>query len=195
MSDQESECPYHHYDFFVKHFLKLRKIYLWGDINSHNSYLVVNALDYLSTKNNDPIYLYINSEGGSVDYAISILDKIEEIKGKNIVVCTTVIGCAYSAASFILMAGTPGYRIATPHSSVMIHAISYSLEYDSVNKNKRFSEFVEKQNELLTNLVAEYCKKNSAAKLKKFKDEIKDDLWLSAKDALKFGLIDSLSDV
>lgn len=182
-------------NFFSKYFLKQRKLFLWGDINLQRSYFIVNSLKFLASKNLDPIYIYINSDGGEVDNAISIIDEIERIKQIGITVYTIVIGAAFSSAAFILLAGSEGCRIATPNSTILIHMISYGIDFESATKNKRYSDFTEKQNETLVNIVAQYCKKNTVAKLKKFKDEIKDDLWLSAKDAIKFGVIDTIGDI
>lgn len=181
--------------FFVKHFLKQRRIYIWGGIDLYNSYFVVNSLRYLSNKSLEPIHIYINSEGGDIDSLSSILDEIERIKKLGITVITVCQGAAYSCAAFILAAGTKGYRIATPLSTILLHPISYSLDFESTDKNKRFSDFIDRQNNMLMEMIAEFCDQTSAAKLKKFKDLVKGEVLLNAKEALKFKIIDNIGDI
>ena len=197
MSEDNADhiCP--HYNFpFIKYFLRHRKIYLWGTIEEHNTLFIVSALLYLADKNKDPIYLYINSDGGDCHQMAAIFDTMEKVKNDGITIYTICVGEACSAAAFLLMNGSDGSRIASPNSSIMIHQLEYSLDLDSAGKNKKYTEFVHQQNENFIELMATMCKKTTNAKLRKFKEDISGgDLWFTAKEAQKYGIVDSVSDI
>ena len=80
--------------------------------------LVAQMLYLDSDDNSKPIYLYINSPGGSVTAGLAIYDTIEYVKSDVVTIC---VGLAASMGAFLLAAGTKGKRVALPHSRIMIH--------------------------------------------------------------------------
>lgn len=102
------------YDLYSR-LLKDRIIFLTGEINDSLSSIVIAELLYLDSLNNDDIYLYINSPGGSITAGMSIYDTMNYIKSD---VKTIAIGLAASMAAFLLASGTKGKRAALPNADV-----------------------------------------------------------------------------
>lgn len=144
-------------------------------------------LFYLMSKYNkgDIITIYINSPGGSVYDGLGLYDIIQIIKSKGIIVRTINIGKAASMASILLMCGTKGYRESTENSSVMIHEIS-TWEY---GKTPEIRDATEELNRL-QKTIDEIISKHSDPKLIDLCS--RKDLWLSAKDAIEYNIIDKI---
>merc|ERR1719213_928943 len=96
-----------------------RIVFLGREIDDNLANQIIGVLLYLDSEDNaKPIYLYINSMGGSVLAGLAIYDTLQHIKSP---VITINVGMAASMASFLLAAGEKGKRIALPHSRVMMH--------------------------------------------------------------------------
>ena len=96
-----------------------RILFLGQEVNDGIANSLVAQMLYLdSDDNSKPIYLYINSPGGSVTAGLAIYDTIKYVKSD---VVRTCVGLAASMGAFLLAAGTKGKRIALPHSRIMIH--------------------------------------------------------------------------
>lgn len=96
-----------------------RIIFLGQEVSDGIANRIVALLLYLDSDDpNKPIYLYINSPGGSVTAGMAIYDTMQYIKSEVITIC---VGLAASMGSFLLAAGTPGKRLALPHARIMIH--------------------------------------------------------------------------
>lgn len=169
------------------HFLQNRKIFLWGDVENGTVRRVVQQLLYLADKSTEDISLYIHSMGGEVEGMATIMDTIASLLPK-ICISTIAMGKCYSAAANILTCGTPGLRYATELSSIMFHPISFDLPSDFVKKQEKITEYTKKQNDKINEIVARNCKK----KKENYAKLIEDELWLSAKEAVKFGAIDKV---
>ncbi len=98
--------------------LQDRVIFIYGEINDQTSNLIVSQLLYLDSINNDDIYIYINSPGGSVTSGMAIYDTMEYIKSD---VNTIGLGICASMAAFLLSCGEKGKRYILPNAEVMIH--------------------------------------------------------------------------
>lgn len=161
-------------------------ISVWGEINDKNALDIIKDLHDYHTNNVDVI-MYINSDGGNIESAISIIDMMEYFKSRGMKIYTVVCGRACSAAVNILSAGTTKY--ATENSIFMIHQSHYELpgDYDHIQKvtvdfwTKTSRDFL---NKVILSLKPKYRKQTS--------EKLKSGYWLSTEDALKIGLIDKI---
>lgn len=186
------------YDIYSR-LLKDRIVMLDSDVNSHSASLIVSQMLYLEAENPDAdILFYINSPGGSVTAGLSIYDTMQFIKCD---VSTIVIGQAASMGSFLAQAGAPGKRIVLPESRTMIHRVSsgtrgtsgsvhvQELEFEDAKRHLDESKYL---NQRLTEL---YVRHNSKDKTyEQLFDDMKFDTFLSAEEAVQYGLADQVID-
>ena len=167
--------------------LKERIIFMVGPVNDQTANLVVAQLLFLESENPDKdIFLYNNSPGGSVTAGMSIYDTMNFIKPD---VSTLCLGQAASMGAFLLSAGAKGKRFALPNSRVMIHQplISGGLGGQASDIEIHARELLklkQKLNELLA--------KHSGKKLAQLEKDTDRDNFMSAEEALKYGLIDQV---
>ena len=165
--------------------LKDRIIFLSGEIDDDTANLVVAQMLFLEMENPDAdISLYINSPGGSVTAGMAIYDTMNYIKCN---VRTVVIGMAASMAAFLLMAGEKGKRLALPNSEVMIHQPLGGASGQATDVAIR-AEWLLKTKEKMTRLMAEM----SGQDIEKVKQDVERDYFMSAEDALSYGIIDEI---
>jgi ATP-dependent Clp protease protease subunit len=185
------------YDIYSR-LLKDRVIMLDTDVNEHTSSLLVAQLLFLESQGNEDINLFINSPGGSVTAGLAIYDTMQFIKPD---VCTIVMGQACSMGSFLAQAGSPGKRWVLPEARTMIHRVSsgtpgtrgsvhvQELQFEDA---KRSFEESQRINQRLTEL---YVKHNTAGKTyEQLYEAMKFDTFLSAKEAVEYGLADKVID-
>ncbi len=165
--------------------LKDRIVFLSGEIDDDTANLVVAQLLFLEMENPDAdISLYINSPGGSVTAGMAIYDTMNYIKCN---VRTVVIGMAASMAAFLLMAGEKGKRLALPNSEVMIHQPLGGASGQATDVAIR-AEWLLKTKEKMTRLMAEM----SGQDIEKVKQDVERDYFMSADEALSYGIIDEI---
>ena len=171
------------YDLYSK-LLKDRIIFLTGEIDDNTANLVISELLYLESLNQDDIYLYINSPGGSVSAGLAIYDTINFIKSD---VSTIAVGMAASMGAFLLASGTKGKRYALPNSEIMIHEVLGGTKGQaSVIEREalRIIKLRDKMNRILSTLTKktyrQICKDTS------------NDYFMSAKEAVQYGIIDNV---
>ena len=165
--------------------LKDRIIFLSGEIDDDTANLVVAQMLFLEMENPDAdISLYINSPGGSVTAGMAIYDTMNYIKCN---VRTVVIGMAASMAAFLLMAGEKGKRLALPNSEVMIHQPLGGASGQATDVAIR-AEWLLKTKEKMTRLMAEM----SGQDIEKVKQDVERDYFMSAEEALSYGIIDEI---
>lgn len=165
--------------------LKERIIFLGTDVNPHTANLVVAQLLFL--QNEDPkadIQLYINSPGGSVYDGMAIYDTIQHIKND---VSTVGIGLQASMGAFLLSSGTKGKRFLLPHSKVMIHQPSSGTRGKVSDMEIDLKESLEIR-KLLNKILAD----NTGQKLSKIEKDVDRDYWMSADEAVKYGIADKV---
>lgn len=175
------------YDIYSR-LLKERVIFLVGPVNDASANLVVAQLLFLEAENPDQdIHLYINSPGGSVTAGMSIYDTMNFIKPD---VSTLCLGQAASMGAFLLSAGTKGKRYALPHSRVMIHQplISGGLGGQASDIEIHARELL-KTKATLNELLA----KHSSQPLEKIERDTDRDNFLSAQEAVNYGLVDHVT--
>lgn len=172
------------YDIYSR-LLKDRIIFLGTDVNPHTANLVVAQLLFL--QNEDPkkdIYLYINSPGGSVYDGMAIYDTIQYIKND---VQTVGIGLQASMGAFLLSSGTKGKRFLLPNAKVMIHQPS------SGTRGKVSDMEIDLQESLrVRHLLNEILAKNTGQKLSQIEKDVDRDYWMTANEAVKYGLVDKV---
>jgi len=165
--------------------LKDRIVFLGGPIDDHVANLVVAQLLFLEMENPDAdISLYINSPGGSVTAGMAIYDTMNYIKCPVRTVC---IGIAASMGAFLLMAGEKGKRLALPNSEVMIHQPLGGAEGQATDVAIR-AEWLLKTKKKMTEMMAEM----SGQPLEKVQQDVERDYFMSAEEALKYGIIDEI---
>ena len=172
------------YDLYSR-LLKDRIVFLSGEITNEISNSVIAQMLFLEGKDSSKdICLYINSPGGSVDAGLAIFDTINYIKCD---VCTICVGMAASMAGILLACGTKGKRYSLPNSRIMIHqplggaqgqASDIKIAAEQILKIK------DKINKILSKL--------SGKDLKQIEEDTNRDYYLTAKEAVEYGLIDKV---
>ncbi len=172
------------YDIYSR-LLKDNIIFLGTDVNEHTANLVVAQLLFLANENpNKDIKLYINSPGGSVYDALAIYDTMQFVKND---IQTVGIGIQASAAAFLLSSGTKGKRSILEHASVMIHQPS------SGTRGKVTDQEIDLREALrVKKLLEEIMAKNTGQKPDKIHHDMERDLWMTADEAKKYGLVDEI---
>lgn len=167
-----------------------RRILLWGDVDDQIASSIISQL-YLHYEKAPhlPVHLLINSHGGDASACEAMVDEIETLKNKGFVVSTMVQGIAASAGAILLAVGTKGKRYARPNSTIMLHPLSFGLEADYADQQKKFTTHIDKKSIMLNNLSAKAVGKD----LKKYMRDIKDGLWMTAEEAIKHGVIDGIN--
>lgn len=172
------------YDIYSK-LLKERIIFLGDEVNEATANIVVAQLLHLAYE--DPkkdISLYINSPGGSVSDGLAIYDTMNFIKPA---VATYGIGLQASMGAFLLSSGAKGKRYLLPHARVMIHQPSSGTQGKVTDQEISLREAVR-----LKELLAEITAKNTGQKLSKVKSDMERDFWMDAKEAVAYGIVDSV---
>ena len=171
------------YDIYSR-LLKDRIIILSGEITDESANLIVSELLYLDSINHNDISLYINSPGGSVTAGMAILDTMNFIKSN---VSTICIGMAASMGAFLLSCGKVGKRYCLENSEVMIHQPLGGAQ-GQATEIKIAAERIIKLKDKLNRILA----KNTNQPLERIERDTERDHYLSAKEALEYGIIDKI---
>ena len=172
------------YDIYSR-LLKERIIFLTGQINDNVASLVTAQLLFLEAE--DPkkeIYLYINSPGGLVTSGLGIYDTMQYIKPD---VSTLCIGQAASMGSFLLAAGTKGKRFSLPNSRIMVHQPSAGFQGQATDIQIHAKEILS-----LKERLNKIYSKHTGKSIEEISNALERDNFMTAEDAKKFGLIDSV---
>ena len=172
------------YDIFSR-LLKDRIIFLSGEIDDTVANLVVAQLIFLEAEDPDKdIYLYINSPGGSITAGMAIYDTRQYIKCD---VSTICIGMAASMGAFLMAAGQKGKRKALPNSEIMIHQPlggAQGQATDIAIHAQRIIAIKDKMNKILS--------ERTGQPLKKVQKDVERDYFMTADEALAYGIIDEI---
>ena len=172
------------YDIYSR-LLKERVIFLVGQVEDHMANLVVAQLLFLEAENPDKdIHLYINSPGGVVSAGLSIYDTMQFVKPD---VSTMCIGQAASMGALILAGGAAGKRFSQPHSRMMIHQPLGGVQGQAADIEIHAREML-KVRDRLNKILADH----TGQPLEKIKIDTDRDNFMSANDAVEYGLIDSV---
>ena len=177
------------YDIFSR-LLKDRIIFLSEDVNHVTASLVIAQMLFLESEDPDKeISFYINSPGGSITDGMAIVDTMNYIKCP---VSTICIGLAASMGSVLLASGAKGKRYATPNSEILIHQplISGGLS-GQTTEIKIHADHMVKTREKLNKLLSE----KTGQSLEQIEKDTERDHYMTAEEALQYGLIDEIIDV
>ncbi len=163
-----------------------RIIFLGQEVTDGIANRIVALLLYLDSDDpNKPIYLYINSPGGSVTAGMAIYDTMQYIKSEVITIC---VGLAASMGSFLLAAGTPGKRLALPHARIMIHQPMGGTGRRQATDIEIEANEILRIRAQLNQLLADQCGQS----LEKIEKDTDRDYFMSAEEAKEYGLIDKV---
>lgn len=176
------------YDIYSR-LLRDRVILLEGPVNDHMANLIVAQLLFLESEDSSKdISMYVNSPGGSVTAGLAIYDTMQFIKPD---IQTIIMGQACSMGSFLAQAGAPGKRFMLPNARHMIHQPSggaRGMQSDIEISYKEITYIKRRLTEL-------YVKHNTAGKTyEDFERDMDRDKFMSAEEALAYGLIDKIVD-
>ncbi len=171
------------YDLYSR-LLNDRIVFINGEIDDNLSSIVVSELLYLDSLNNQDIYLYINSPGGSITSGMAIYDTMNYIKSDVRTIC---IGLAASMGAFLLANGTIGKRCSLPNSEIMIHQPLGGTQGQATDI-KIAAERILKIKDKLNHILSKVTKKD----IKEIEKDTERDNFMDAKEALAYGLIDEI---
>ncbi|MFA6603831.1 MAG: ATP-dependent Clp endopeptidase proteolytic subunit ClpP [Patescibacteria group bacterium] len=172
------------YDIYSR-LLKDRIIFLGDMISEDTANIVIAQLLFLESQDKTKdIKIYINSPGGSVTAGLAIYDTMRYIKPD---VATICVGMAASMAAVLLAAGTKGKRFALPNAEIMIHQVMGGAEGQATDIKIR-AERILKMKDQLNRILADSTGQ-AFAKVEKDTDR---DYFMSAPEALKYGIIDKI---
>lgn len=177
------------YDIFSR-LLSDRIVFLGEEVSDASASLIIAQMLFLEAQDSEKdIQLYINSPGGSVSAGFAIYDTMQYIKCD---VSTICLGLAASFGAFLLAGGTKGKRIALPNAEIMIHqpAIHGNGIQGQATDIKIMSDHIQKSKERLNTILAE----NTGKSIEAVAVATERDNYMSAKEALDFGLIDKIID-
>lgn len=172
------------YDIYSR-LLSDRIVMLTDEVNDVTASLVVAQMLFLEAQDPDKdIFLYINSPGGSVSAGFAIYDAMNYIKCD---VCTICMGMAASMGAFLLSGGTKGKRMALPNAEIMIHQPLGGAQ-GQASDIKIHADHILKTRAKLNRLLAEHTGRS----LEEIERDTERDNFLSAEEAVAYGLIDKV---
>jgi ATP-dependent Clp protease protease subunit len=172
------------YDIYSR-LLKERVVFLVGPVADEVANLVVAQLLYLESENPDKdIHLYINSPGGFVSAGLAIYDTMQYITAD---ICTTCIGQAASISALLLAGGTDGKRYGLPHTRILLHQPLGGFEGQATDIDIYAREILQVRKRL-NGILA----KHTGQSLERIRTDTERDYFMSARDAVEYGLIDDI---
>jgi ATP-dependent Clp protease protease subunit len=172
------------YDIYSR-LLKDRIIMLSGEVNDQVASSIVAQLLFLEAQDPDKdIYFYINSPGGVITSGLSMFDTMNYIKPDIVTIC---IGQAASMGAFLLASGTKGKRYALPNARIMIHQPSGGAQGQSTDIQIQAQE-IQRLKDTLNQILAE----KTGKKAKQIEKDTERDNFMSAQEAVDYGLIDKV---
>ena len=161
-----------------------RIIFLGQEVTDSLANSIIATMLYLDSEDqNKPIYLYINSPGGSVTAGMAIYDTMRHIKSEVVTIC---VGLAASMGAFLLTAGTKGKRMALPHSRIMIHQpLGGTGRRQATDIEIEARQILRVRSEL-----NELMAKHTGQTIEQIEKDTDRDYFMSAEEAKNYGLID-----
>lgn len=174
-------------DTYIK-LAKHRVIVVAEDVTDSMAAELSALLLYFDNEDHESIIeIYIHSNGGASSGLSNIYDVIQMISAPVKTVC---LGKCYSAGAVLLASGTKGERYAMKNSSIMIHGIQvgFPIPGDDITSSKNYYDFLKDHNDSIMKILAHH----TGHSLEKVKEDCKQDVWMNAKQALEYGLIDHI---
>jgi ATP-dependent Clp protease protease subunit len=161
-----------------------RILFLGSEVNDAIANSLVAQMLYLDSEDNSkPIYLYINSPGGSVTAGLAIYDTMQYVKSDVVTIC---VGLAASMGAFLLGAGTKGKRLALPHSRIMIHQPLGGTSQRQASDIEIEAKEILRIKDMLNHSMADM----TGQPFEKIEKDTDRDYFMSAAEAKEYGLID-----
>jgi ATP-dependent Clp protease protease subunit len=161
-----------------------RILFLGQEVNDGIANSLVAQMLYLDSEDSSkPIYLYINSPGGSVTAGLAIYDTMQYVKSDVVTIC---VGLAASMGAFLLTAGSKGKRLALPHSRIMIHQPLGGTSQRQASDIEIEAREILRIKDMLNQSMADM----TGQPLEKIAKDTDRDYFLSAAEAVEYGLID-----
>lgn len=174
------------YDIYSR-LLEDRIVFLTGEVNDISADIVIAQLIYLEGKDPEKdISLYINSPGGTITAGMGIYDTMNYIRCD---VSTICVGMAASMGAFLLSSGAKGKRYALPNSEIMIHQPLGGAQGQATDikiQAEHILRIKDRMNRILSS--------NTSQPLEKIERDVERDYYMTAEEALKYGLIDKIFD-
>jgi len=180
---EERELRVTQMDIFSR-LMRDRILWVAGPVNDYMSTIVQAQLMFLDSVDGTDITMHIDSPGGSVKSGLSMVDVMDYIKAD---IRTVNTGMAASMGSILLGAGTKGKRSSLKHSTTMLHQSSGGFSGNIQDAEVDWAEWQKVNHELFV-LLGKYCGK----KPDQVKKDATRDFWLSAEEAVKYGIIDEI---
>lgn len=184
---KEVESASHsYYDTYIKA-AKSRVIFFSDVVTKKTAADLAALLLHYDNLSDEDIYLYINSPGGDASGLSCVYDIIQMIDAPVRTIC---MARAYSAGAVLLAAGTKGKRYAFKNSEIMIHGIQciFPLPGEDIANSKNYFSFIKNNDDKVMKILA----KHTGHPLSKLKKDCEQDLWLTAKEAMNYGIIDDI---
>ena len=170
-------------DHVYNRLLKERIIFLGSDVRDDNANVICAQMLLLAAEDPDKdIWLYINSPGGSVTAGMAIFDTMQWVPND---VATVAMGMAASMGQFLLSAGTPGKRYATPHARVMMHQPSGGIGGTASDIKIQAEQIIHIKKQMAA-LIAEH----TGQSVEQIELDSDRDRWFTAPEAKEYGFVD-----
>lgn len=165
-----------------------RTVFLTGEVDENMALQFISEFKYLS-KSSEPVDIYLNSPGGSVNSGLLIYDVIQSAKFPVNIYC---VGMAASMGAVILAGGQKGRRYILPHSKVMIHEplIAGGMGGSATTIKKTAESILETKS-----IINEILSKHTGKSEEEIDEATSFDNFMNAEDAIKFGLCDEIKDI
>ncbi|HYQ31617.1 MAG TPA: ATP-dependent Clp protease proteolytic subunit [Lapillicoccus sp.] len=173
-------------DHIYNRLLKERIIFLGSEVRDDNANAICAQMLLLAAE--DPhkdIWLYINSPGGSVIAGMAIFDTMQWVPND---VATVAMGMAASMGQFLLSAGTPGKRYATPHARVMMHQPSGGIGGTASDIKIQAEQMLH-----IKKQMAELIAEHTGQPLDQIERDSDRDRWFTAEEAKEYGFVDAVT--
>jgi ATP-dependent Clp protease, protease subunit len=171
-------------DSLFQQLLQKRIIFLGSAIDDAVANNVCAQLILLDAEDDNDIYLYINSPGGSVTSGLAIYDTMQYV---NCEVSTTCVGLAASMGQFLLCAGAPGKRYALPHSRILMHQPLGQFQGQAADIAIQAEQIM-----YLKRMMAERIAFHTGQNIERIEADSDRDRWFTAEEAREYGFIDEV---
>ncbi len=176
--------PYEQWISIYERLFRERIIFLAEEVDDAMANAIVAYMLYLDSEDpGKPIYVYINSPGGSVTAGMAIYDTMQHIKSEVVTIC---VGLAASMGAFLLTAGTKGKRLALPHARIMIHQPLGGVGRRQATDIEIEARQILRVKKELNQLMADHTGKT----IEQIEKDTDRDYFMSAEEARDYGLID-----
>lgn len=172
-------------DHIYNRLLKERIIFLGSDVRDDNANAICAQMLLLAAEDPEKdIWLYINSPGGSVTAGMAIFDTMQWVPND---VATVAMGMAASMGQFLLSAGTPGKRYATPHARVMMHQPSGGIGGTASDIKIQAEQLLH-----IKKQMAELIAQHTGQSVEQIERDSDRDRWFTAEEARQYGFVDQV---